>query len=653
MILLSVLCSITTYADSLTGTTHEQGMRYLIERGAIAPDANNQYYPNATVTRGQFTAFLAAALDLPASSDSHFKDVIGSTKQDMAIRSVASVGIITGYEDQTFRPNDSVTRQHMARMLVRSLDYLKFNTTTISKSLPFVDANEIADAHKEAVAIGSALDIIKGDTKADGTYFKPLHNATVGQAATFVYRLMTIVNTPVAPEPVPTPAPEQPVTPPAPSIEPSGPANYSVPTTKNQAIVSQQSFATLEQAMKAVQTNNQFVIDNKNARVVYMQSGVVFANQYVEIKLDSGKDIIGAAANSQMEYISSNGKEVKVSFANQRGTIAISDKIELVPTGLIAERDHYTVNANGQLVHHLVSDLKVGKTAASYVVGKAPAEMKQGEKYYSWNGVFFTNKNDKNDYFDYYNYYQFLPAFSKTNYTAKELDDYILNMLRNLEKTGAAQYKDASKRSKLVGLGTIAKNMEAKYGVNALMVISLAINESGNGLSAKALEYNNLFGLNVRDTGDQKDYFKTVEENVSVLLTKYWLPNYIDATGSFANGAIFGSKYIGFNIKYASDPYWGAKAAGHYYKIDNALGRKDAKNTYTIGLTRNERATVTSSASGGSTLYAYRNKNHPVLIKNDKLGNVYEIFADKQTKDYRVISGFIAKDAVRVIKTTQ
>ena len=654
MILLSMMFSLTTYADSLTGTTHEEGMRYLIEKGAISPDNKGQYYPNAIVTRGQFAAFLAAALNLEAAGDNQFVDVVGSTKQDMAIRSVAHANIVTGYEDGTFRPNDSVSRQHMATMLVRSLNYLQYKTN-VSATLQFVDADSISRGHKDSVAIGSALGLIKGDVQADGVYFKPLHNATVGQAATFVYRLMNVVTKPpeatkppevTAPEP--KPQDELIVSKPTPSV----PANYIVPTTKNFAIESQTAYATFDEAKKAVQSNEQFVIDNADGRVIYMQSGIVFANQYVEITLTANRERIGAAARSQMEYVSSNGKQVTVSFANQIGTIDISDKIELIPTGLIVERDHYTRNANGQMVHHLVSNLKDGKTAASYIVGKAPVEMKTGEKYYSWNGIFFTNKNNKADHFDYYNYYQFLPAFSKTNYTAKELDDYILTMLASLERSGGAQYKNATTRSKLVGLGTIAKNMEAKYGVNALMIISLAINESGNGLSAKALEYNNLFGLYVRDTGDQKEEFKTVEENVMVLLTKFWIPNYIDPNGPFANGAVFGSKYVGFNMKYASDPYWGAKAAGHYYKIDNALGRKDAKNAHQIAVTRHDKVTVTASASGGSTWYEYKKKNYPIIIRSDKHTNMYEIVADKRSNN-TVTSGYVAKNAVRIIQTTQ
>lgn len=655
IIFFSLLFSTSAFADNITGSTHEEGLRYLIEKGAIQSDSSGHYYPNATVTRGQFASYISIALDLPTSTTVTFSDVIGSTKQDQAIRSAAAAGIISGYPEGTFRPNDYVTRQHMARMLQRTLQYLKIDTSNVQFELNFADAHKIYAEHQQAVGIGSSLGIIKGEPLVDGVYFKPLHNATVGHAATFIYRLMTLVN-----DPLTKPEPEQPVTPPTtPNPVPPTPApdveedfgDFSVFNIQNYKLAKVRSYTTFEKAVASIQNSRQIVLD-KNARVIYMKSGVVLANKYVEIRLTGTGEMIGAAQGSQMEYMSSNGSTVTVSFAGQIGTLPINSNISLEPTDLIKERDHYTVNNNGEVVHNLVANLRTGGVTSSYIVGKAPAQMKKGEKYYSWNGIYFTNK-DKSVGFDYYNYYQFLPAFSKTKYTAAELDSYLLKRLKELESTGASAFKNASTKSKIIGLGTIAKQMEARYGVNALMVIALSFNESNYGMSTKAQNFNNLFGLNVRDTGDQNDRFDDVEHSVRELLTAYWLPNYIEPGGKFANGSVFGSKAMGFNVKYASDPYWGAKAAGHYYRIDKALGRKDASNSYTIGLTRkiapvNSIATINS----GSVLYNYKRANYPVIIQSNVNSNFYEIISDKRTNN-RVVSGFVPVDYVRIIETTK
>lgn len=646
------------FADDITGTTHEKGLRYLIAKGAITADSNGNYYPNATVTRGQFASYIATILDLPNATTVTFSDVAGSTNQDNAIRRAAQSGIINGYPDGTFKPNDFVTRQHMARMIERSLNYLKVDTSSISTELDFADAHKIYTEHQKAVAIGSALSIIKGETLSDGTYFKPLHNATIGHAATFIYRMMTLVNDPLTkPDPEPPVKPEKPTEPEKP-VEPEKPAppveadigDFTIYSIQNYALQKVRAYTTFDKAVVAIQNNRQIVI-NQYGSVIYMTSGIVVANKYSEIKLATGERI-GAGAGSQMEYVSSDGSTVTVSFAGQVGTLPINDNISLEPTDLIKERDHYTVNKNGDMVHNLVSNVRTGGVTASYVLGKAPAEMKVGERYYSWNGIYFTNKS-KSVGFDNYNYYQYLPAFSKTKYTAAELDAYILQRLKELESTGSAAFKNASTTSKILGLGTITKRMEEKYGVNALMVIALSFNESNYGMSKKAQEYNNLFGLNVRDTGDLNDRFTSVEHNVETLLTKFWIPNYIDPTGSYANGAVFGSKALGFNVKYASDPYWGAKAAGHYYRVDKTLGRKDASNAYTIGLTRKV-TTVNSKATiqGGSVLFNYKRANYPVIVQNKVNSSLYEIVSDKRANN-KTISGFVPVDYIRIIETTK
>ena len=51
---------------------------------------------------------------------------------------------------------------------------------------------------------------------------------------------------------------------------------------------------------------------------------------------------------------------------------------------------------------------------------------------------------------------------------------------------------------------------------------------------------------------------------------------YTDALDDFRYfGAHVGNKASGMNVKYASDPYWGEKIAGWYYRMDKALGGKD------------------------------------------------------------------------------
>lgn len=59
--------------------------------------------------------------------------------------------------------------------------------------------------------------------------------------------------------------------------------------------------------------------------------------------------------------------------------------------------------------------------------------------------------------------------------------------------------------------------------------------------------------------------------------------SYLDPSSSTYSGGFLGNKGSGLNVKYASDPYWGEKAANIAYNLDQAAGSQDCGN-YTIGI---------------------------------------------------------------------
>ena len=182
-----------------------------------------------------------------------------------------------------------------------------------------------------------------------------------------------------------------------------------------------------------------------------------------------------------------------------------------------------------------------------------------------------------------------------TSYSAAELDAYIDSELAAKEKTGYTKYANATTKSPLKGLGATLKAVEKEHRINALFILSFAIHESDYGMSCHAQNNNNLFGLNIPDSNDQcstngnissTKYFASIEENITAVVDRL-NTNYIDPLNMKDyryNGVALGNKMIGMNVRYASDPYWGAKIAGHMYRIDQALGSKDYKQ-YDVGFT--------------------------------------------------------------------
>lgn len=273
------------------------------------------------------------------------------------------------------------------------------------------------------------------------------------------------------------------------------------------------------------------------------------------------------AGSSELRLLQKTASYIKVLAANEVFYIP-PDDVTYVP--FYMERTHYTVE-DGHLLFHVRHYRQ--QTTSSFALNKAPTFLTQGERYYSDDGHTFYDEAG-NFVGDAPTYFQFLSLRSTTSYSAKQLDAYIVNMLREREQQGGS-YTNAATKSKLLGLGTLLKQVEQELHINALLLLALAQHESDYGMSNHAQTHNNLFGLYVFDSNPANKTFSTVEANVLELASQFLNKNYIPPGAMYAHGAYFGNKVQGVNVRYASDQFWGAKAAGHAYRIDRALGGSD------------------------------------------------------------------------------
>lgn len=414
-------------------------------------------------------------------------------------------------------------------------------------------------------------------------------------------------------------------------------------------VVIAKSYKTYAEADRAV-TGNQVVMYKND--ILKMSGGIGYsraafgvntANVYTDQSFKTA--FTYAQADNELEYVTATDKYVQVKYAGKVGYMK-HENIQLVPWHALKGRSYYTAS-NGDLVHYIFSN--ANNRYVSYVAGKAPSFMAANQKYYSWDGKTFTDANSK-QVGQAYQYFQYLPARSKTNYTAKEIDAYILQQLKNIEQpTGL--YKDATTKSKLIGLGETLKKVEAEHKVNAMLILSLAQHESAYGMSVRAQDHNNLFGLRVFDTNPDDIEYASIEANIDSLIQNYFNKNYIPPTAPYAYGAVFGNKAVGFNVKYASDPYWGSKAAGHWYRADKLMGGKDLKNAHKIAMTNTTELNVRAGASiTHKKLYTYRYSQMPVVVLGDIANSPWKkILSDDVLYDEVFVHGDYLTD-VNIVK---
>jgi hypothetical protein len=108
------------------------------------------------------------------------------------IEAANRAGIIQG-NDGKFNPNDPITREQMAAMVVRAIEYKDKNVVEGKGINPrsFADEHQISTYAKRYVLIANELGIINGKVVNDKTIFAPKEKATRAQAAKMLYQLLT------------------------------------------------------------------------------------------------------------------------------------------------------------------------------------------------------------------------------------------------------------------------------------------------------------------------------------------------------------------------------------------------------------------------------------------------------------------------------
>ncbi len=397
-------------------------------------------------------------------------------------------------------------------------------------------------------------------------------------------------------------------------------------------------------------------VDMSQDKTVIEQSGATraAAAKIVNFRFKSGvihytESVTGVAGyvagayGADALYLGTSGNNVKFMLAGVIGLVPDSE-VQVINKADAKSISYYSVS-NGKLYHYISTNVNSTNYGSSLNNGTAPAFLKSGTKYYSYDGhYFYTEDNFEmmvQDYNNgvrthsvnattpYYNYFQYLPLRSQSNYSSSTLNATINNKVTS--------------NSKMKNTGNDFVNNQNTYGVNALLMAGIGANESAWGMSSIAQSKNNLFGLNAVDSspGESANYFSSVSQCIKEFAESFLSKQYLNPQDWKHYGAFLGNKSSGMNVKYASDPYWGEKAAAMAWLLDGLSSNKDAYK-YTIGIkdtikpdnvVRVRKENTTSSP----TLYkTKKNANCAFLILNNTPSNkFYKIQSEGVLNDNR------------------
>lgn len=179
------------YTDVKADSWYADAVYYVTGAGLFTGTSASNFSPEVNLTRSMFVTVLGRLSEMLGEDVSGYS----CTFRDIDIKSgswyykyvcwAADKGIVTGYNKDTFGPNDNITREQMAAIFTRYAESISIKL--FAGEAKFTDNSKISSWAKYSVGVANASGLIQGYT--DGS-FRPLEYATRAQAATIFQRFM-------------------------------------------------------------------------------------------------------------------------------------------------------------------------------------------------------------------------------------------------------------------------------------------------------------------------------------------------------------------------------------------------------------------------------------------------------------------------------
>lgn len=190
----TVVWNPRAFAD-VAGHWSEQAVNDMASRLVVSGINQDTFAPNRAVTRAEFAAIAVRALGLqalPADGELAYSDVSASDWFAGALQASAEYGLVNGYEDRTFRPERTITRQEAAAIVARAMVIAGLDDAQVADEEAdellsgYADGEWTARWAQQPMATALKLGIVEGY----GGKLRPVAAVTRAEAAAMLQRLL-------------------------------------------------------------------------------------------------------------------------------------------------------------------------------------------------------------------------------------------------------------------------------------------------------------------------------------------------------------------------------------------------------------------------------------------------------------------------------
>ena len=187
-------CPLGAFSDLTAAAWYHDGVHYCLENGLMRGVSGGKFLPDGSTTRAQLVTVLWRLEGSPETTGAvRFNDVAGGAWYTEAVRWAAGCGVVKGYDNRCFGPNDAVTREQMAAILYRYAQHKGYDVSAGKDTniLSFDDAFAVSEYAIPAMQWACGSGMVRGIAQKGGMFLVPGDTTTRAQAATLLMRFQS------------------------------------------------------------------------------------------------------------------------------------------------------------------------------------------------------------------------------------------------------------------------------------------------------------------------------------------------------------------------------------------------------------------------------------------------------------------------------
>lgn len=187
-------CPLGAFGDLTAAAWYHDGVHYCLENGLMRGVSGGKFLPDGSTTRAQLVTVLWRLEGSPETTGAvRFGDTAGGAWYTEAVRWAAGCGVVKGYDNGCFGPNEAVTREQMAAILYRYAQHKGYDVSAGEDTniLSFDDAFAVSEYAIPAMQWACGSGMVRGIAQKGGMLLAPRDTTTRAQAATLIMRFQS------------------------------------------------------------------------------------------------------------------------------------------------------------------------------------------------------------------------------------------------------------------------------------------------------------------------------------------------------------------------------------------------------------------------------------------------------------------------------